>query len=427
MKTYRYVHSSLLRLLILLLALTLVFSLTLRPVFAFADSEDEASEEAAEETSEEAAEGTDEETTEGTDEEAVEEEIPKTYPKLLYKPVSRTYVYNSLTGEWGFDPAKVIGTRVVGVVVENHPAARPQWGMDDPYYSPDIILEGEVEGGISRMLWMWADYNKMPYFVGPVRSARPPFIRFSELFNAMFVHWGMSESDGGYTGADYYFYNDGVDHLDGMYYESSGPFGRNWDSGRSAEHLAIVYGDILPEYLESYFDTSKDPGLTTELKFHKTKEPRGEKASCYDLYLQLSDISKSTEWYYDEDDQLYYSDSFETNVARDNILVLFDTTYYVSKVANYAAYCNYDLAGGDAYLASCGSIQYIKWYVDNGKLKLYDPATEEEVPMNPGKTYIGWVSSNYGGYCSVTEGDAEPEPEKDDFYNWNVNHFPLFK
>ena len=415
-------HSVTYRLFILFLALAMIFAFSSWEIIAYADTE--TSKETTEETSEDVSE---EETAEGetAEGEAAEEEVPKVYPELLYRPVPKTYVYNSLTGEWGFDSGNVINTRVVGVVVENHPAARPQWGMDDPLYSPDIILEGEVEGGISRMLWMWADYNKMPYFVGPVRSARPPFIRFSELFNAMFVHWGMSESDGGYTGADYYFYNDGVDHLDGMYYESSGPFDRNWDSGRSAEHLAIVYGGILPEYLESYFDTARDASLTTELKFHKTKGPRGEKASCYDLYLQLSDISKSTEWYYYPKDQKYYSDSFETGVARDNILVLFDTTYYVSKVANYASYCNYDLAGGDAYLASCGSIQYIKWTVENGKLRLYDPNTGEDVPMNPGKTYIGWVSSNYGGYCSVTAG--EPEPEKDNFYNWNVNHFPMFK
>ena len=414
-------HSVIYRLFILILALAMIFVFTSWEITAYADTE--TSEEAAEETSEDASdeEAADEESADGE----AAEEVPKVYPELLYRPVSKTYVYNSLTGEWGFNSGNVINTRVVGVVVENHPAARPQWGMDDKYYSPDIILEGEVEGGISRMLWMWADYNKMPYFVGPVRSARPPFVRFSELFNAMFVHWGMSESDGGYTGADYYFYNDGVDHLDGMYYESSGPFDRNWDSRRSAEHLAIVYGGILPEYLESYFDTARDASLTTEFKFHKTKEPRGEKASCHDLYIQLSDISKSTEWYYYPEDQKYYSDSFETGVARDNILVLFDTTYYVSKVANYASYCNYDLAGGDAYLASCGSIQYIKWSAEGGKLRLYDPDTGEDVPMNPGKTYIGWVSSNYGGYCSVTAG--EPEPEKDNFYNWNVNHFLAFK
>ena len=177
-------HSVIYRLFILILALAMIFAFSSWEIIAYADTE--TSEEAAEETSEDASdeEAADEESADGE----AAEEVPKVYPELLYRPVSKTYVYNSLTGEWGFNSGNVINTRVVGVVVENHPAARPQWGMDDKYYSPDIILEGEVEGGISRMLWMWADYNKMPYFVGPVRSARPPFVRFSELFNAMFVH-----------------------------------------------------------------------------------------------------------------------------------------------------------------------------------------------------------------------------------------------
>lgn len=417
MKTNNYSHPGLLRLLVILLAALVIFAFS-SASFAFADSEPAADEEKAEEAEEANEDGESEEA------EEVHKQIPDSV--YLYKPVPKTYIYNSLTGEYGLDPAKVINTRVVGVVVENHPAARPQWGMDDPYYSPDIILEGEVEGGISRMLWMWADYNKMPYFVGPVRSARPPFVRFSELFNAMFVHWGMSESGGGYTGADYYFYNDGVDHLDGMYYESSGPFDRNWDSGRSAEHLAIVYGGILPEYLESYFSTGRDASLTTELAFYKTKEPRGEKGSCHDIFIQFSNISKSTEWYYDKKTEKYYTSDFETGVARDNILVLMDTTYYASKVSNYAAYCNYDFAGGDAYLASCGAVQYIKWSVENGKLRLYDANTGETVPLNPGKTYIGWASSNYGGYCSITAGEADPDPVP--AFTYNVpNRFIAYK
>lgn len=419
MKTYNYSRLKLKRILVIILSLLLIFVYS-SVTFAYADTEAEADEETSEEATAEDPEET------GEEGEEASEEVPAPLPELLYRPVSKTYIYNPLTGEWGPDSSKVIGTRVVGVVVENHPAARPQWGMDDPLYSPDIILEGEVEGGISRMLWMWADYNKMPYFVGPIRSARPPFVRFSELFNAMFVHWGMSESGGGYTGADYYFYNDGVDHLDGMYYESSGPFDRYWDSGRSAEHLAIVYGGILPEYLESYFSTAKDDSLMTQLKFHKTKEPRGERASCYDIYVEFSNISKSTEWYYDKKTQKYYTSDFETGVSRDNILILMDTTYYSAKISNYAAYCNYDLGGGDAYLASCGAVQYIKWTVENGKLRLYDPNTGEDVPLNPGKTYIGWASSNYGGYCSITAGEPEPEPVK--IFTYDVpNRFPAFK
>ena len=80
---------------------------------------------------------------------------------------------NPLTGSHDFTE-KQMNQRICVFVVENHPEARPQVGMDDPKYSPDIILEGEVEGGISRMLWLYADYNKLPEAIGPLRSARPP-------------------------------------------------------------------------------------------------------------------------------------------------------------------------------------------------------------------------------------------------------------
>ena len=67
---------------------------------------------------------------------------------------------NPLTGqtsEEGFDE-NALNQRVVAFVVENTSEARPQWGMDDPEYSPDIVLQGEVEAGITRTLWMYADY-----------------------------------------------------------------------------------------------------------------------------------------------------------------------------------------------------------------------------------------------------------------------------
>jgi len=105
---------------------------------------------------------------------------------------------NSLTGFTtadGYDES-ADDRRVVAFVVENTPDARPQWGMDDENYSPDIVLQGEVEGGITRMLWFYADYEKLPEIIGPTRSARPPYIRFSELFDAIFIHWGMSHSKG---------------------------------------------------------------------------------------------------------------------------------------------------------------------------------------------------------------------------------------
>ena len=52
---------------------------------------------------------------------------------------------NPLTGLTGL-PESSIGKRPVCVMVENSPEARPQWGL----CSPDIVVEGEVEGGITR-------------------------------------------------------------------------------------------------------------------------------------------------------------------------------------------------------------------------------------------------------------------------------------
>ena len=56
-----------------------------------------------------------------------------------------------------------------------------------------------MEGGETRMLWLFADYTSVPDKIGPMRSARPPYIRFSEMFDAVFIHWGQSKSKGSYV------------------------------------------------------------------------------------------------------------------------------------------------------------------------------------------------------------------------------------
>lgn len=318
------------------------------------------------------------------------------------KPESDPIV-NVLTGKRGLKK-HVIDTRIVAIVVENHPAARPQWGMDDEKYSPDVILEGEVEGGISRMLWMYADYTKLPEIIGPVRSARPPYIKFSELFDAFFVHWGMSHTEQGYIGADRVFREDNVAHMNGMQYVNSGPFGRMSGTGRAVEHTGILYGDKVASALEDKFTrTAFNNKKTTKLKFFENKKPRGKKGSCYGLSLKFSSISGTTDWTYNKEDKKYYSNSFQNKVARDNLLVLFDETNYITK-PGYTTYCNYNFKGGDAYYASCGAYQKIKWRIKNGKLFLYKEVDSKEkaVKLNPGKTWIGWASSNYNGHCDIT-------------------------
>ena len=125
---------------------------------------------------------------------------PKTTaPQITQEQTTATPVVtktNPLTGESDFNE-KAIGKRPIACVVENSVSARPQWGIADSKNPPDIIVEGEVEGGETRMLWMYADYTAVPSQIGPMRSARPPYIKFSELFDAIFLHWGQSQTKRG--------------------------------------------------------------------------------------------------------------------------------------------------------------------------------------------------------------------------------------
>ena len=91
-----------------------------------------------------------------------------------------------LTGLSGF---KTQGKRPIAIVVNNSKPARPQWGL----CTPDIVFEGVTEAGITRMLWLYSDINKIPDKVGSLRSARHDFVEIAEGLDAIFVHWGGSK------------------------------------------------------------------------------------------------------------------------------------------------------------------------------------------------------------------------------------------
>ena len=65
--------------------------------------------------------------------------------------------------------------------------AFPQWGIG----SADIIYEMVTEGGITRMMAVYSDYEKMPK-VGPVRSARDQHVQLMLPLGALYVHEGAS-------------------------------------------------------------------------------------------------------------------------------------------------------------------------------------------------------------------------------------------
>ena len=70
-----------------------------------------------------------------------------------------------LTGE--IIAASTLTTPAITAKVDNHPAARPQVGLD----RADIVFEELVEGGLTRYVAVWQ--SDVPDEIGPVRSIRP--------------------------------------------------------------------------------------------------------------------------------------------------------------------------------------------------------------------------------------------------------------
>ncbi|MCM1284793.1 MAG: DUF3048 domain-containing protein [Acetobacter sp.] len=319
-------------------------------------------------------------------------------------------ITNPLTGEEGYN-ASAVDVRPVACVVENSYYARPQWGIDDKK-SPDIILEGEVEGGETRMLWFYADYTNVPEQIGPMRSARPPFIRFSEMFDAIFIHWGQSSSKGNYVGANTVFKQDDVDHINQMT-SSNVSYLFSRDSSRNSygvEHTGVLNGDKLAQAI-------KDKGFRTEAgnrytKFNfNAKDQKVSDTPCNTLGLTFSSRSSTRDWKYSAEDKMYHTEDFSnsnigfSDVARKNLLVLFDNTNYVVK-ENYKGsgksetYCDYGLSGGNGKLASLGTVIDITWTVENGMLVVKDE-NGKAISLNPGKTWIGWGSKNNNGSVAI--------------------------
>lgn len=320
-----------------------------------------------------------------------------TAPQTTTTTTAPPAVVNPLTGEENYSE-NAVGKRPVAIVVENLKPARPQWGIK----TPDIIVEGEVEGGISRMLWLYADFKSVPEKVGPIRSARPSYVKFSELFDSIYIHWGGSHtrSKYNYIGGYKTIKNDKVDNIDGM--KGGELFGRDTTRSTSSEHRGILNGKKLSAAIDKKgYRTELDESKFTTFTFNKAISDAGtDKAQKIDFkFSSRTDTRKFTY----KDDKLYHSTDWEEDVAFQNVIILMDDTTYITLPykSSSTTYLNYTLKSGTGYIASNGTKTNIKWAVQNGKLVLTDE-NGQAVSLNPGKSYIGLGSSNHEGSVKFT-------------------------
>lgn len=326
----------------------------------------------------------------GNEEEPTTTLPPTTEPptEITTEPLNDTR--NPLTGERGYNE-ELLGNRPVMVVIENHPHSRPQWGLT----SSDIVFEMVAEGGITRMLLMYADASRLPKKLGPIRSTRHYFLDFAEGYDAIFTHFGQS------TYAKTQLNEHDIDNINGFVYPDDKYFSRDTSRDVASEHTAYTTKDkIVKAIKEKEYRTTLKDGYTEPFQFNLYENEILKDGSCVVAKINFSTNYQYT-FNYDKQANVYYShlnnepfmDSNGTQQNFTNLVVLYTDISAISGDTKNRV--DFDLSYGHGVYISNGSYCDINWEKGSSTdmLKLYDE-DGEELKLNVGRTYIAFCDTS---------------------------------
>lgn len=266
---------------------------------------------------------------------------------------------------------------IVMVMLNNHPKARPQTGLN----RADIVFEVLAEGEITRFAAFY--HSETMGTIGPVRSARPYYLDLAEGFHAVVAHAGGSPA------AKERFDQPGYPHLDGI---SAGESYFWREDFRQAPHN-------LYTSMEKLLQGAKDNGWADhehvpQLLFSATDEDIAVDEAAHQIdiiYGPLYDIGYT----YDAAAERYtrFTQGEEqidretnTSLTMENILVI----EAPHRVVDDQGRREIELTGsGEGWLFQKGSMREIEWRYEEGFPRPY--ADGQELLLVPGKTWVNVV------------------------------------
>jgi hypothetical protein len=308
----------------------------------------------------------------------------KTVTKKEQKPEEKTsfpYTF-PLTGQ-GSD----ISTdgRAVAVMVNNHPLARPQSGLN----KADIVYEILAEGDITRFLAVFQ--SEKPENIGPVRSARKYYMEIAKGLNALYVNHGTSLEAENMIKSGY------IDDLDGMFYDGT-LFKRA--SFRKAPHNSyITYENILKGAKQKHYTMETTPPAFQFMTEEESNKVTGNDALKVMINYSPNHISDSS-FEYDPSLGKYkrFTGEDQTVDLETKEPILIDNIFIIEashQVADSVGHRSIDLhSGGKAYLLQKGKVNEVDWAFRNGRI--VPIKNGEEVPFVQGHTWVNIVPTNPG-------------------------------
>ena len=337
---------------------------------------------------EEEPEVTEESTTSADVTEEVTEplEIEQTLPTDPNVDAEGNYI-NRLTGLYDVSEA-ASGKRPMAVMISNIKAALPQYGIS----AADIIYEIVVEGGITRMMGVYADYTKVPEICS-VRSCRYYYPVFAKSYDAVYFCFGSNKLLGEpqLAKTDHFDGNKGYDRL----------FARDKERQKTypTEHTAYLKGPQIPSALEHYgmrTDYAEGRDVNAFSFAAAGIEAKGND-TCTKAVLTFSKGYYSTFDYNEQTGTYYKLHSGNKQVDQRSGEQLNFTNVFVLQtdvhVYNKSGIMEVDWQGGNGYYITKGTVQTITWEkpTEDSEIKFY-AADGSELTVNRGKSYIGVIS-----------------------------------
>ena len=270
--------------------------------------------------------------------------------------------------------------RPVAFMIGNNDKSRPQLGIE----KADMYFEAETEGGITRIMAVFAGAARVPEKLGPIRSARTPFIKIAESLGAIYCHAGGSRAGLAFLKtAD-------VDSINALG-SSGGAFDRDdtLKKTKGTEYSLLAHGSKLLARIKTLkFKTQ--PLKPSPFGFGETTIGSGAGSRVQVRFSGAQTVS----FQYDTQTKLYskYNGTLEKGTAHksysgktltvSNIIIMYDEIYWENETTK-----DFRLVSGNGVLVSGGASRQTRWNRNKDRLQFTE---RDGTPLNisPGKTYI---------------------------------------
>lgn len=275
-------------------------------------------------------------------------------------------------------------TRPVGIMVANNDYIQDeQVGLA----AADMWMEAETEGGITRMMAVFASTSRVPDAIGPVRSARTPFVKTVEALGFAYAHAGGSYTALNYLAASSVGDLDVNGGADGSAYSW-----RDMSYPHDYEYCLRTGGDELTQYVS-------DMGYQSTAKWDVPwtfGEQSGETATSVDITMSGAqqigfDFDSETELYYKHNGyaEVPHTDIDGNAIAAKTVIVLYSDKYWENNTT-----IDFYLSGGEGYVFSDGVMRRFDWTRSTNGFTMTEK-DGSQLTIAEGKVYLCLVASGY--------------------------------